>query len=491
MNQDEELGRKLVKGSAWMIAMRWSARLMGLISMAVVARLLTPADFGIYAIAITFIGLLDALSDFGTEAAIIRHRQPEQPHYDTAWTVSVLGHLVIAILIAAFAPLAVHLYDDPRLLPVMLVMAMSALIAGFTNIGVADFRKNLDFGLDFKLNVLVQLCGVAATIGFAFVLRDYWALVLGGLARTIARVFFGYRMHAYRPRLSLAARSELLAYSLWTMVRSGANFISSKGERLIIGAYFGPALTGIYSIASDFATMIVFELLQPIGRALFPGMAIKQEDKDWDKRNLPIIFSITATLSIAMGFGLSGIATPAMELIFGRQYSEGGTYLAIFSVQMAILGLLQPVSWYLTVHANTEYSILLLIQGVCILATTTVLAFLGMPIEVIIYTNLAVNLLAFSQLLFMLKLLKGALSLADVARTWYRPFISGSLMLLVIDQLTFAIQGNPFLSVLLGALSGSLSFLIFLFGLWFLAQRPDGFEYRLLTLLKSRLGMTN
>lgn len=485
MTSDAELGNKLVKGSAWMIAMRWSARLMGLVSMVVVARLLTPADFGIYAIAITFIGLLDALSDFGTDTAIIRHRDPTRAHYDTAWTVGALGHLAIAASIVAFAPLAVHLYDDPRLQPVMLVMALTTLIAGCANVGIADFRRKLDFAKDFQFNVLVQLCGVVATIALALALRNYWALVLGGLIRSVARVAIGYWMHAYRPRFSLSAHTELLGFSLWTMIRSGAQFVAGRAERLIVGAYYGPALTGLYTVANDFAAMIVFELLHPIGRALFPGMAMKQGDPEWEKKSLPIVFSISATLAIAMGFGLAAIAKPAMELVFGSQFADGGAYLAIFSVQMALAGLLQPVTLYLIVNANTALTILLLIQGVCVLTVTAVLAALKMPLETVIYANFAVNLLAFSQLALMLRRVGGNLRWTDVARIWSRPILAGAAMLWIVSQVVALLDGGPALQVAIGGGVGAASFVAILFGLWRLAQRPDGFEERLIRILRN------
>jgi lipopolysaccharide exporter len=491
MTSDKEFNRKLVSGSAWMIGMRWSARLMGLVSMVVVARLLKPEDFGIYAIAITFIGLLDALSDFGTDLAIIRQSHPERAHYDTAWTVGVLGHLTIAIVIAAIAPFAVDLYNDPRLSSVMMIMALSTLMVGFTNIGIADFRRKLDFRKDFQFNVLVQICGVITTIVLALALRNYWALVLGGLIRSMARVVISYWMHSYRPRISLAAHSELLGFSLWTMIRSGAFFISGRGERLIVGAYFGPTLTGIYSVASDFAAMIVFELLHPIGRALFPGMAIKQDDRDWERKSLPIVFSITATLSIAMGFGLAAIAKPAMELVFGSQFVHGGAFLAIFSVQMALAGLLQPVTMYLIIHANKAFSILLLMQGACILAVTATLGSLRMPIETIIYANFAVSLLAFSQLALMLKLVGDNLRLIDVVKIWMRPISAGTIMFMVVSKVLIVIDtSSPLLAVLLGAFVGAVTFVTTLFGLWLILKRPCGFEDRIILLISSRFSKT-
>lgn len=474
---DEGLGRKLLRGSAWMIASRWSMRLMGLVSMMVVARLLAPEDFGIYAIAVTFIGLLDALTDLGTDLAIIRHPRPVARHYDTAWTLSLAAHVVVAALIAAFAPLAVYLYDDARLAPVLLVMAGAALIGGLTNIGVADFRRRLDFAKDFRFNVLVQLVGVGATVALAFLLRDYWALVLGGLARSLARVALSYRLHPYRPRLSLAARGEMLGFSFWMVMRAVAMFASSRGERLVVGAYFGPALTGIYALASDFASMIVFELLHPIGRALFPGLALKQGDVEWERRNLPVILNVAATLSVAMGFGLAAIAAPAMTLVFGAQFAQGGPFLAVFALQMALAGMTQPVVQYLTVHGyNRDLALLFLLQGVLTILCTAILAESGASLQTIIHANLAISLIAFVRLYHLVRLRKDRLSVRATIVGLIRPLVAGAAMYLCVTQALGLLALPPAIAVLVGMTVGAIVYPLALWGVWLLMRRPAGFE---------------
>ena len=96
----------LLKGSAWMIALRWAVRLTGLVSTVILARLLTPTDFGVVAMAMLLVGMLEILNQTGQKLVIIRHADPKREDYDTAWTLSVIVGLVTGLAIVVLAPLA-------------------------------------------------------------------------------------------------------------------------------------------------------------------------------------------------------------------------------------------------------------------------------------------------------------------------------------------------------------------------------------------------
>src|SRR3974390_726878 len=98
-------GSHMLRGSAWMIGLRWAVRLIGVISTIVLARLLTPNDFGVVAIAMIVVGMFEMLSAPGQGAAIIRHRDPTRDHYDTAWTIYVAVGLAVGAAIYLVAPL--------------------------------------------------------------------------------------------------------------------------------------------------------------------------------------------------------------------------------------------------------------------------------------------------------------------------------------------------------------------------------------------------
>src|SRR5579864_510877 len=143
------LERQMVKGSAWVIGVRWAVRFLGLISTIILARLLTPADFGIVAIAMIILGMLEVFTQTGQHLAIIRHPNPTREHYDTAWTIFIMLYSTLAVIIFLCAPLAAIYFHEPRAVAVVRIVALKTFIAGFENVGIVDFQKYLRFNKEF------------------------------------------------------------------------------------------------------------------------------------------------------------------------------------------------------------------------------------------------------------------------------------------------------------------------------------------------------
>src|SRR5262245_59379519 len=131
---------EIARGATWMVLWRVCDRLLGLLSTLVLARVLVPADFGLVAMAMSFIALIELASAFSFELALIQRREVERAHYDTAWTLNVAFGLLCGALIALSAPLAAAFYAEPRLIEVMWVLAATWALQGFENIGVVNFR---------------------------------------------------------------------------------------------------------------------------------------------------------------------------------------------------------------------------------------------------------------------------------------------------------------------------------------------------------------
>src|SRR5215475_4055106 len=133
------LKRHMVKGSAWTVAVRWSARFLGLISTIFLARLLTPRDFGIVTIGMIVVGTVEIFNQTGQHLAIIRHPAPTRAHYDTAWTIFILLSTVLGAAVFLAAPLTDIYFHEPRAIPVVQILALKTLMSGFENIGIVDF----------------------------------------------------------------------------------------------------------------------------------------------------------------------------------------------------------------------------------------------------------------------------------------------------------------------------------------------------------------
>lgn len=134
------IGRSIAKGAAWMVMFRAVERSIGIVSTLILARLLMPADFGLIAMAMSFVAILELLWTFTFDNALIQNTAADRSHYDTAWTLNICLGTLIAIGLLAVAYPASWFYDDPRLIPIILCLAGGAAIQGFENIGVVGFR---------------------------------------------------------------------------------------------------------------------------------------------------------------------------------------------------------------------------------------------------------------------------------------------------------------------------------------------------------------
>ncbi|MBT0960593.1 lipopolysaccharide biosynthesis protein [Denitromonas sp. IR12] len=300
--------------------MRWSDRLIGLLSTLILARLLVPEDFGIVAMASIVVGLIDVLLDLGVHVALIHAKAPTREDYDTAWTLRLLQAGVSATLIVLLTPLAVDYFGDGRVGPVLYVMAFSVLLGSAENIGIVDFQKHMRFGQDFRFFFLRRLAGFLVTVAMALWLRSYWAMVVGALSGRMVGVLLSYRMHEFRPRLSLARARQLWSFSQWVLVRNIGAYVATRVDKFVVGNH-GPAGMGSYALADEIAAMPTSELLAPLGRVLFPAFVEKRDRGDDLLRGFSLALGVQSLLAIPAGVGLAMVAPQAVPLLLGEAWT--------------------------------------------------------------------------------------------------------------------------------------------------------------------------
>src|SRR5690606_5495953 len=180
--------REILRGVSWSIFMRWAIRFIGVISTLILARLLSPEDFGIAAMGSLVIGLLFSVTESGAASLLIRTKEFDQAHCDTAWTISLLQNIVVGLLIIILAPVAAVYFNEPRIIEVMYILAIVVLVGGLGSISPTLIRRELKFDLDFRFNIYKKLAVFFPTVGLAIWLGNYWALIFGILIGTIINV---------------------------------------------------------------------------------------------------------------------------------------------------------------------------------------------------------------------------------------------------------------------------------------------------------------
>lgn len=335
--QGKTAGQQMLHGSVWMVAMRWAMRGIGLVSTLILARLLSPEDFGVVAMTMAGMQILNVLfTESGLRIALIRHPDPQRVHYDTAWTLSILLGALVGLMIFAAAPLVADYFEEPLIADLMRILALSPLIQGFENIGTVNLQKHLRFSADFRFNVATKIAAFVATLGLAVWLQNYWALVLGTLASMVARTLISYLASSYRPRLCLKATSELFGFSVWVLFSGLGEHATNLADRLIAGRLFGPESVGFYHVASELAVAPARELTVSITRALQPVYALLAADpRDLGVKYVSAI-GVVATISLPASIGLALVASDLVPIVLGEKWRASGPLIAWLAPAFAL-----------------------------------------------------------------------------------------------------------------------------------------------------------
>ncbi|MGH7041694.1 MAG: oligosaccharide flippase family protein, partial [Acetobacteraceae bacterium] len=254
MNQ-RPIAARAAQGAAWLLSWRVITRLIGLVSMLILVRLLKPADFGVLALGVAMLAAADATSSLGVIGQLIRDDNPDRELFDTAFTVNAIRGVVLAtLLLLADRPLA-SFFGNVELVPVVWAMSAVMLIRSLENVGVAEYQRDLNYSVDFRLSAVPRVLSSTAVITSAFVFRDYRALIVGVLVGNIARTTYSYALHPYRPHLTLRGWRRLFSFSLWVWLTGIQNFFRNRSDSVIIARVLGSTPLGIYAVAQEMATL--------------------------------------------------------------------------------------------------------------------------------------------------------------------------------------------------------------------------------------------
>lgn len=489
--EDGALVAKTMAGAAWLLTWKMVARSIGFVSTLVLARVLVPGDFGVLAMAGTFAAAVDALSQLGLQDALVRHVGNDRRLFNTAFTLQVGRAIIISTFVAGMAPVAVWWFSEPRLAPILFVLAGSSLLGGIENIGLVEFRRAMRFDVQFKLLLTARLVQIATTIPLALLLRSYWALLFGIVASQAARVIMGYVLHPFRPRFRISGWRELAGFSFWTWAAASASVVWDRADPFVLGPVIGSAQLGLYLIATDLAILPVTEIISPVADALFAGFASAQKKGGSSIHHAPLVavtlmmFLMPITITISCGSGY------VVEALLGPKWESARVLVAI----IAWLCLFSPFSFVSSVvlvangFVRRNFAGKVIASSVKLAVMLTTIAFTDnlRLIAVAVTVCVAAESCAYSLLLRGLGDIRPKSIVGPIMRT----MIAGSSVVLLLYETGLAWQpvSMPSLDALLhGAALGAAVATLYaavMAGLWHLSGRPAGPETQLLNLVSS------
>lgn len=489
MKSGKSLSSSVADGVAWMLAMRVSYRVLGLVSTVVLARLLTPADFGIVAIAMSIFALLELTKNFGFDTVIIQMEAPQKRHYDTAWTFNLIFGILLAIIFILSAGFIAELYETPDLGYLIWTISSLFIISGFESVGTLDFRKNLTFEKEFRLKIIPKLIGVSSTLILAYLLRNYWSLTIGTIVTQISAVVIGYWMHTYRPRFDLSAAKELFSFSKWLLINNLAQFLNNRAPELIIGKLINPQATGIFAVSNEIGMMITTEISAAVSRASYPGYAKVARKREELKALYLNVLSSSSLLLFPVAFGFYSVADLVVPIFLGDQWLAAIPIMKLISIGGLLIAINSNSGYVFLAIGNPRMSTLL---GIIRMILFIPLLFILVRLEglvgsawAVLYTTIPMFFITSAVILRYLPV-----SLKDLISAYYRPFVSSVVMAGILTKLDAplgALISQDYLQLLIKVILGVLAYVLSVGCLWYFAGGRGGAEAKVLSMMTNKL----
>jgi O-antigen/teichoic acid export membrane protein len=275
------LTHQTVAGMLWMVYGKVAFAILQLIIVGLLARLLSPADFGVIAAAEVVIGFSAIVSQLGLGPALVQRSQLEPRHIETAFTASVLLGAVLGALIWFGAPLAAEFLHMPAIIPVLHVLAWVFPLQGMQTVASSLMSRDLRFRWLANLDVVTYAIGYGA-IGIVTALLRWgvWALVAAQMAQSLLKTLV--LLTQYPPRfrdfLDRRAFGDLMYFGGGFTLARIANYVALNGDDMTVGRFLGPSALGYYGRAYALMSAPAYGFGTVMDAVLFPAMAKVQDD---------------------------------------------------------------------------------------------------------------------------------------------------------------------------------------------------------------------
>lgn len=476
--------KQLAVGSIWTAGVRAGVSLLGLANTVILARLLTPADFGLVAVAAVIFAIIGAFTALSLSEALIQHPNPAREHYDSAWTLGLLRGTFVAAILACIG-VGFAGFGDPRLAPIMYAFALIAFVGALRNPKLIDFQRRLSFHQELLIQLAEKFASIAVAVGIALIYRNFWAIIGGWFASQLVAVALSYILIPYMPRVSLFDWRRLLSFSGWVALGSGIRELNWRGDQLMVGAVLGAPALGQYNVGGRLAALPVRESVAPLVHVLFPAFAKLQDEKSRLRQAFLRAQRMLVLVALPVGIGFALVAGPLVEFAMGPKWAVAALVIQVLSSLFALQAVATPFAPMAMGLGRTRLLFIRDVINILFRVPVLVIGFLMAGLVGLLAARCVSTVFIIGQDLFLARRLTGAGFRQQIFPNWRAGAAVGIMTLCVVGAQWLGVQAASLshISILIGA--GAVSYLAAIVGLWVLTGKPDGAEREIVDMARS------
>lgn len=393
---EQGLKDKTVKGVGWSAIDNVAKYAVTFIVSIVLARLLTPDDYGLIGIISIFTTVCTALIDGGFGDALVRKKDVTDDDYNTVFIVNLVLSLFLYAVIFICSPFIAVFFNREELVSLTRVSSLGMIVGALSLVQQKRLTKAIDFKTQTKISIISSVVSGIGGIVMAFLGCGVWSLVAQGLGSQILRTILLWYYNHWVPKLCFSVTSfgSLFGFGWKLMVSGLLDTVWKELYQVVVGKFYSPATLGQYARAKGFSQLLSSNLTNVIQRVTFPVLSSIQDEKERMVAVYRRIIKTTMFITTICMFVLGAVSEPLLYCLIGPQWQEAAIYLPLICVAASLYPLNAINCNMLMVQGRSDLLLILeVIKKIIALGPLFVGAFVGiMPM---LCVNLAVGLIAF------------------------------------------------------------------------------------------------
>lgn len=331
-----------IKGISWMGMLRVSSRVISIVRTSILARILTPAQFGSFSIVSIVLAFTEIITETGVNVFLVQEKESIDKYISTAWIVSIARGTIISLIIIFTAPLISNFFSNSNTFHLLLLASLVPFLRGFINPSVVIFQKELQFHKEFIFRGTIFLAESASSVYFALITHDPISLVLGLVIGVILEVLGSFLFFRPVPKLKLnfLYLRKIIRVGKWVTVSGVFNYLFHNTDNIVIGKILGTSALGLYDLTYRISVLPVTEATEVVSKVTFPVFTKISDDIERLKRGYLKILLFIVLLLAPFGILCFFFSEFITNTILGSGWSGTGS---IFRV-LVIFGVLRAIS---------------------------------------------------------------------------------------------------------------------------------------------------
>jgi O-antigen/teichoic acid export membrane protein len=338
------LKKKAISGLIWTFSQQFSVQLINFIVSVILARILTPEEFGLIGILAVFISIGNILIDGGLTSSLIRTSNPDQKDYSTVFLINVVGSILLYIILFYAAPFIAAFFKKEILAVIVRVYGISIIIRAFVAVQTTRLTKQMDFKIQMTMQIPSVIGGGVLGIALAYMGYGVWSLVWMNLFQSFLFTIQHWVFTKWRPNLYFNKERFKNHFSFgYKLTLAGLlETIFQNLYNLIIGKYFSPAQVGYYTRAQSVRQFPIQNISEALNKVTYPMFSTIQDDNEklkqvYKKLLKQVMFWLTPSMIILIILG-----EPLFRFLFTEKWLPATPYFQL----LCISGITYPLHSY-------------------------------------------------------------------------------------------------------------------------------------------------